>query len=83
MDLTPDDVRALLDDNYPRHVRDAQFAQLSAARVPDDSIVLVLDEGLWDFDTDLGVSAHSMTLAMARRLYNELGAVIDRVEHLD
>lgn len=82
MELTPDDIRDLLNDQYPRHIRDAQVAQLTSSHVPDDRIVLIVDESLWDFDTDLGRSAHSMTLGLARRLYEQLGETIAQVEQL-
>lgn len=83
MDLSPDDIRDLLLEQYPRHIRDAQVSLLSSTHVPGDPIVLIVDESLWEFDNDLGRSAHSMTLALARQLYNQLGEAIDQVEQLD
>ena len=82
MELTPADINDLLREQYPRHINDALVLQLVDRNVPDDPIVLFLDESLWEFATDVGRSAHSMSLALARQLHTQLGQVIDQVDQL-
>jgi hypothetical protein len=80
MHLSPDDVDALLRTDHPRHVHDATILELQASAVPDDRVVLVLDEVVWTVDLDLGRSAHSMTIALARRLHHQLGELLAAVD---
>ena len=82
MHLSPTDIRDLLTERYPRHIRDAQVVQLTSSVAPDDAVLLIVEEDLWSADLDLGRSAHSMTLDTARRIHDELGQVIANAEQV-
>lgn len=83
MELTPRIVQELMNDHFPRHISDIQVTRLSAKRVPLDSIAIVVDSQLWDTEMPLGRMLGSMTISLARHLYDQLGAALESldVEH--
>lgn len=83
MRLSPDEILDLLANHYPRYLRDAGVSAFTTDRVPDARILLIFDQVLLDGHPMYGdpiVTAHAVSLKVARELHNQLGAIIDEVD---
>jgi len=82
MDLTEDEIRALVDvtEQFTRHVKDLLVAKLQHPRVPHDAVIIIYDSELWDGKLPVGRTALSLTIAGARHLASQLGQVLDAID---
>ena len=83
MRYTQEQVIDLLNNHFPRHIRDVFVATFETDRVPDARVLLIFDQVLLDGNPLYGdpiTSAHSLNMDVARVLHAQLSAVIDEVD---
>lgn len=86
MKLTREQVFDLLENYFPRHIRDVGVAQFTTDKMDDANLLLVFDQVLLDGNPMYGdpiTSAHTMSVQVARTLHNQLGQVIDMIDGHD